>query len=223
MWPGAGETPPSQKVPLVHQSRLTPSLFVPAPRERLCHARSRRSARTPDGAHAPCCSPPRPRDCPFQSFFLQLVLQLVLPSHSCNTDHIRSTLAMAALAKKATPKAGITLFSKEEDGFKFVHSPTASGEVALKHKIGNRVTLGVGFSVSALHWRSARGSGSPLNSNLGDVGHHRAENQVGAGPGHLWRRQGGRGAGNGAERAVRVRARVCVCRACVCPAPPPYV
>ena len=41
------------------------------------------------------------------------------------------------MRKKATPKAGITLFSKEEDGFKFVHSPTASGEVALKHKIGN--------------------------------------------------------------------------------------
>lgn len=47
---------------------------------------------------------------------------------------------------KATPKAGITLFSKDGEEFKFVHTPTASGDVALKHKIGNRLTLGAGFS-----------------------------------------------------------------------------
>jgi hypothetical protein len=51
---------------------------------------------------------------------------------------------------KATPKAGITLFSKEGDALKFVHSPTASGDVSLKHKFSNKVTLGVGFSVSEM-------------------------------------------------------------------------
>jgi hypothetical protein len=52
------------------------------------------------------------------------------------------------MATKATPKAGITLLSKEDDRLKFVHSPTASGDVSLKHKLGNKLTLGVGFSVS---------------------------------------------------------------------------
>ena len=51
------------------------------------------------------------------------------------------------MASKATPKAGITLLSKEDDRLKFVHSPTASGDLALKHKLGNKLTLGVGFSV----------------------------------------------------------------------------
>ncbi|GBG00260.1 hypothetical protein Rsub_12904 [Raphidocelis subcapitata] len=47
---------------------------------------------------------------------------------------------------KATPKAGLTLFSREDDKLKFVHSPSASGDVAIKHKLGNKLTLGLGFS-----------------------------------------------------------------------------
>lgn len=52
----------------------------------------------------------------------------------------------SAEMSKATPKAGITLVSREGDQLKFVHSPSASGDVALKHKLGSKLTLGVGFS-----------------------------------------------------------------------------
>ena len=48
---------------------------------------------------------------------------------------------------KATPKAGITLLSKEDSGLKWVHSPSAAGDISLKHKLGSKLTLGVGFSV----------------------------------------------------------------------------
>lgn len=50
---------------------------------------------------------------------------------------------------KATPKAGITLFSKEGDKLKWAHSASAGGDVALKHKLGNKLTLGLGFTVSS--------------------------------------------------------------------------
>ena len=49
----------------------------------------------------------------------------------------------------ATPRAGITLFSKEGDELKLMHSPSAGGDVAIKHRLGNKLTLGVGFSVRA--------------------------------------------------------------------------
>lgn len=54
---------------------------------------------------------------------------------------------------KTTPKAGLTLLSREDGNLKFVHSPSASGDVSLKHKLGQKLTLGVGFTVSvALLW-----------------------------------------------------------------------
>ena len=52
---------------------------------------------------------------------------------------------------KATPKAGITLFSREGDKLRFAHSPSASGDVSLKHKLGNKLTLGLGFTVRSWH------------------------------------------------------------------------
>ena len=48
---------------------------------------------------------------------------------------------------RATPKAALTLFSRENGDLKFVHSPSAAGDVSLKHKFGNKLTLGVGFTV----------------------------------------------------------------------------
>lgn len=64
-------------------------------------------------------------------------------------NHIRLISALCTRnMSKATPKAGITLLSKaDEGGLKFLHSPSASGDVALKHKVGSKLTLGVGFSV----------------------------------------------------------------------------
>ena len=47
---------------------------------------------------------------------------------------------------KATPKAGITLFSND-GGVKFVHSPTGAADFSLKHPFGKRLTMGVGFTV----------------------------------------------------------------------------
>lgn len=52
-------------------------------------------------------------------------------------------------ATTATPKAGITLLSKEDAGLKFVHSPSTAADFSVKHKLGKKVTLGVGFSVRA--------------------------------------------------------------------------
>lgn len=49
-------------------------------------------------------------------------------------------------ANKATPKASVTLLSKDEGKWKFGHSPSAAGEVNLKQKFGKKVTLGVGFT-----------------------------------------------------------------------------
>lgn len=54
----------------------------------------------------------------------------------------------AATMSKATPKAGITLFSRDDGKLKFAHSPSASGDVAIKHKLGQKLTLGLGFTVS---------------------------------------------------------------------------
>ncbi len=50
---------------------------------------------------------------------------------------------------KATPKAGITLVSKNKDtgSLQWLHGPSASGDFNLKHKLGSNLTLGVGFSV----------------------------------------------------------------------------
>eukprot|EP00877_Chromochloris_zofingiensis_P006451 jgi/Chrzof1/2059/Cz11g01120.t1 len=50
---------------------------------------------------------------------------------------------------KATPKCGVTLFSydKSTNSPQFVHSPSGSADFDLKHKLGKRVTLGVGFTV----------------------------------------------------------------------------
>ncbi|KAI8469571.1 MAG: hypothetical protein J3K34DRAFT_423236 [Monoraphidium minutum] len=59
---------------------------------------------------------------------------------------------------KATPKAGITLLSKEGEGLKWVHSPSASGDIALKHKLGSKLTMGVGFSDTTMRkFRSVPG------------------------------------------------------------------
>lgn len=55
---------------------------------------------------------------------------------------------------KATPKAGLTLLSKDGDRLKFVHSPSASGDVSLKHKLGNKLTLGLGFTVRGTRERA---------------------------------------------------------------------
>lgn len=49
-------------------------------------------------------------------------------------------------ASKATPKASVTLLSKDESGWKFAQSPSASGDVSVKHKLGKKVTFGVGFT-----------------------------------------------------------------------------
>ncbi len=53
------------------------------------------------------------------------------------------------MAKKASPKAGITLLSKHEDGLKFLHSPSGTADFDLKHHLLDKdVTLGLGFTVS---------------------------------------------------------------------------
>lgn len=51
-------------------------------------------------------------------------------------------------ASKATPKAEITLVSKDDAGWKFAHSPSGMGNFSVKQKLGKKVTLGVGFTVS---------------------------------------------------------------------------
>jgi hypothetical protein len=48
---------------------------------------------------------------------------------------------------KVTPKAGITLLSKQGDSLQFAHSASASGEFNVKQKLGKKLTLGVGFTV----------------------------------------------------------------------------
>lgn len=60
---------------------------------------------------------------------------------------------------KATPKAGITLFSRDDGKLKFAHSPSASGDVAIKHKLGQKLTLGLGFTVSRQRGPGAGSSG----------------------------------------------------------------
>jgi hypothetical protein len=52
------------------------------------------------------------------------------------------------MGNKATPKASITLLEKADDGWKFAKSPSAAGDFSLKHKLGKKLTMGVGFTVS---------------------------------------------------------------------------
>jgi hypothetical protein len=56
--------------------------------------------------------------------------------------------AAATMGNKATPKASITLLEKSGDGWKFAKSPSAAGDFSLKHKLGKKLTMGVGFTVS---------------------------------------------------------------------------
>jgi len=49
-------------------------------------------------------------------------------------------------ATKSTPKAGITLLSKEGDSLKYFHGQEAAADFSLKQKLGKKVTLGVGFT-----------------------------------------------------------------------------
>jgi hypothetical protein len=51
---------------------------------------------------------------------------------------------------KATPKGSITLVSKDAGGLRYVHSPSGCADVALKHKLGKKVTFGIGFTVSTM-------------------------------------------------------------------------
>lgn len=55
------------------------------------------------------------------------------------------------MGNKATPKASITLLEKADDGWKFARSPSAAGDFSLKHKLGKKLTMGVGFTVSNLY------------------------------------------------------------------------
>eukprot|EP00775_Hariotina_reticulata_P004888 gene4888-5133_t len=64
---------------------------------------------------------------------------------------------------KVTPKAGITLLSKQGDSLQFAHSASASGEFNVKQKLGKKLTLGVGFTdnhvrntVVPARWRNVR-------------------------------------------------------------------
>uniref|UniRef100_A0A383W275 Uncharacterized protein n=2 Tax=Tetradesmus obliquus TaxID=3088 RepID=A0A383W275_TETOB len=50
------------------------------------------------------------------------------------------------MGNKATPKASITLLEKADDGWKFARSPSAAGDFSLKHKLGKKLTMGVGFT-----------------------------------------------------------------------------
>eukprot|EP00882_Tetradesmus_deserticola_P001783 GHRQ01001915.1.p1 GENE.GHRQ01001915.1~~GHRQ01001915.1.p1 ORF type:complete len:223 (+),score=125.11 GHRQ01001915.1:145-813(+) len=50
------------------------------------------------------------------------------------------------MGNKATPKASITLVEKADDGWKFARSPSAAGDFSLKHNLGKKLTLGVGFT-----------------------------------------------------------------------------
>jgi hypothetical protein len=52
--------------------------------------------------------------------------------------------------RKTTPRAGITLLSREDDKLKFFHSPTGAADFALKHKLNKTVSLGLGFTVRFL-------------------------------------------------------------------------
>ena len=47
--------------------------------------------------------------------------------------------------RKTTPKAGITLLSREDDKLKFFHSPSGAADFALKHKFNKQLSLGLGF------------------------------------------------------------------------------
>jgi hypothetical protein len=51
-------------------------------------------------------------------------------------------------ASKATPKAEITLLSKDDAGWKFAHSPSGLADFSLKQKLGQKFTAGIGFTVS---------------------------------------------------------------------------
>lgn len=50
-------------------------------------------------------------------------------------------------ASKATPKAEVTLVSKDDAGWKFAHSPSALSDFSVKQKLGQKFTFGVGFTV----------------------------------------------------------------------------
>jgi hypothetical protein len=52
--------------------------------------------------------------------------------------------------RKTTPKAGITLLSREDDKLKFFHSPSGAADFALKHKFNKQLSLGLGFTVRSL-------------------------------------------------------------------------
>jgi hypothetical protein len=54
-------------------------------------------------------------------------------------------------ATKSTPKAGITLLSKEGDSLKYFHGQNAAADFSVKQKLGKKVTLGVGFTVCVEH------------------------------------------------------------------------
>jgi hypothetical protein len=55
--------------------------------------------------------------------------------------------------RKTTPRAGITLLSREDDKLKFFHSPTSAADFSLKHKLNKQLAIGLGFTVSCrLRW-----------------------------------------------------------------------
>lgn len=55
--------------------------------------------------------------------------------------------------RKTTPKAGITLLSREDDKLKFFHSPSGAADFALKHKLNKQLSLGLGFTVRSVACR----------------------------------------------------------------------
>jgi len=53
-------------------------------------------------------------------------------------------------ASKATPKASVTLVSKDDAGWKFAHSPSGLADFSVKQKLGKKFTFGVGFTDSTV-------------------------------------------------------------------------
>lgn len=88
--------------------------------------------------------------------------------------------------RKTTPRAGLTLLSREDDKLKFFHSPSGAADFALKHKLNKQVSLGLGFTVR-LWFRVVRGSrgdrgvffarGAPTSPNLQSTNFGREEEE----------------------------------------------